>query len=80
MLCYGTSMYINTLTHLLKISLTHFMALAFFILPEIHQKIRGFLMFSGSTERDQCYEMSLESQDTTMDHGTLMAPGQNIAR
>ena len=29
----------------------------FAILPEIHQKTRGFLIFSEGIERDQCHEM-----------------------
>ena len=45
------------LTYLLKISLTHFLALVFSILSEIHQKIRGFLMFSEDIEKKQCHKM-----------------------
>ena len=58
MLCYGAKMnIIILLTYLLKISLTHFLALVFSILSEIHQKIRGFLMFSEDIEKKQCHKM-----------------------
>ena len=62
MLCYGTSMnIIILLTYLLKISLTYFMTLVFFsIFPELCQKTRSFLMFSGTIEGDLCHEMGLE--------------------
>ena len=55
--CYGTSMSINiVLTYC--ICYTHISHISWqwslFILPEIHQKTRGFLMFSGGIERDQC--------------------------
>ena len=40
--------WMSTVTYLLKISLTHFMAL---------KNIRDCLMFSGDIERDQCHEM-----------------------
>ena len=47
------------LAFFLKTYLTHFMALVSKV-PEIHQKTKGFLMFSGGIERDQCHGMGSE--------------------
>ena len=37
-------------------SLTHFMLLVSFYTPRKHQKTTGFLIFSGSIERDLLHE------------------------
>ena len=43
-----------------NISLTHFMALVFFYIS------RGFVMFLGDIDRDQCHEMGSESFNTQL--------------
>ena len=39
-------------------ALTHFMTLISFDITWKHQKIRGFLKFSGGIKRDQWHEMA----------------------
>ena len=43
--------------HWRKYALNHIMPLVFFQTPTKYQKTRGFLVFSGSIERDQWHEM-----------------------
>ena len=60
LLRYETSMNVSILLiHFLKISLLiHVMAYwSLSILPEKHQKTRGFLMFSGGIDRDQWHKI-----------------------
>ena len=46
--------------------ITHFMALGSFYFSRNHQKISGFLMFSGITERGQCYKFSFSDMQITI--------------